>query len=185
MKLYKQEKKTEPTYKTAVLWCDFSVNGQRFRISTDTDNKTEAGKFAKGKESQAMQRKLSATSQSFARLTFIEAAAKYLLGRKLELAKSSITKETQSLVKLKEYFGPTRLNRISAEQVLAYREWRAATCGPALINMEVGVLRRILNRGKLWHSMADDVKPFKEPPHWTFTKSTRENSIAGSRCAHA
>ena len=77
MKLYKQVKKTSPAYKTAAWWADFSVNGQRFRISTDTDNKTDAGKLAKDKESQAMQGKLSATSQSFARLTFLEAAAKY------------------------------------------------------------------------------------------------------------
>ncbi len=98
------------------------------------------------------------------RLAFTEAADKYLTSRRLELQKSSITKETQSLVKLKEFFGPTRLNKISAEQILNFREWRAATCGSSLVNMEVGVLRRILKRAKLWHSMADDIKPLKEPP---------------------
>ena len=83
--------------------------------------------------------------------------------RKLELQASSLTKETQLLVKLKEYFGPMRLNRINTEQVLAFKEWRSTTCGPALVNMEIGVLRRILKRGKLWHTMADDVRPLKEP----------------------
>lgn len=164
MRLYKQVKKTSPAYKTAAWWADFSVNGQRFRLSLDTANKTEANTFAKKKEAQANEGKLTATSQSFARLTFTEAAEKYLASRKLDLQKSSITKEAQLLVRLKEYFGPTRLNRISAEQVLNYREWRAATCGPAIVNMEVGVLRRILKRAKLWHSMADDIKPLKEPP---------------------
>ncbi len=165
MKLYKQVKapKTSPEYKAASWWADFSINGQRFRISLDTSNKTEANTLAKKKEAQASDGKLTATSQSFARPTFIEAAHKYLLGRKLDLQKSSITKERQLLVKLKEYYGPTRLNRISAEQVLNYREWRASTCGPAIVNMEVGVLRRILKRGKLWHSLADDIKPLKEP----------------------
>jgi integrase len=163
VKLYKQVKKSAPGYKTAVWWADFSVNGQRFRISLDTSNKTDAGKFAKHKESEALQGKLSATSQSFARLTFTEAAEKYLASRKLELQPSSLTKEKQLLVRLKEYFGPTRLNRISAEQILNFRESRAATCGPALVNMEVGVLRRVLKRGKLWHSVADDIRPLKEP----------------------
>src|SRR6185295_12447781 len=108
--------------------------------------------------------KLSATSQSFARLAFAEAAEKYLATRKLELAKSSLDKETQLLVKLKESFATTRLNRISVEQILSYREWRARQdCGPAIINMEVGVLRRILKRAKLWHTIADDIKPLKEP----------------------
>lgn len=158
-----QVKKGSPAYKTAVWWTDFSINGQRFRIGLDTTSKNEATALAHEKIAQAKQGKLSAKSQSFARLTFNEAAEKYLTSRKLELQASSLTKEAQLLVKLKEYFGPTRLNRISAEQVLAYRESRAVTCGPALVNMEVGVLRRILKRAKLWHTMADDVRPFKEP----------------------
>ncbi len=145
-------------------WADFSVNGQRFRLSLDTTDRRNAVSAANKKLTQAEQGKLSVSSQNFARLAFKEAAEKYLLTRKLELAKSSITKETQLLVKLKEFFGPTRLNKITAEQVLNYREWRAAQdCGPAIINMETGVLRRVLKRGKLWHSMADDLKPLKEP----------------------
>jgi integrase len=154
MKLFKRSK---------TWWADFSVNGQRFRISLDTTDKRAATSTAADKLTQAKQGKLSANSQSFARLTFLEAADKYMASRKLELQKSSIVKETQLLVKLKEFFGPTRLNRISAEQVLSYREWRSATCGPSLCNMETGVLRRILKRAKLWHSMADDIKPLKEP----------------------
>ena len=163
MRIFKQVKKGSPTYKTAPWWADFSINGQRFRLSLDTANKTEANDLAKKKEAQANAGKLTATSHSFARLTFIEAADKYLLSRKLELAPASLKKEKQSLVKLKEYFGPTRINRISAEQVINYREWRAATCGPAIINQEAGVLRRILTRGKLWASLADDIRPLKEP----------------------
>lgn len=177
MKLYKQVKKTipnplnpgeeikNPAHDKAVWWADFADDsGRRWRLSTDTNNKTEAGKLAKKKEALANAGKLSVNSQSFARLTFPEAAAKYLASRKLELQPSSLTKEKQLLVKLKEFFGPTRLNRISAEQILSYRESRSETCGPATINMETGVLRRILKRAKLWHSVADDIKRLKEPP---------------------
>ncbi|MBC7932217.1 MAG: site-specific integrase [Rubrivivax sp.] len=32
-----------------------------------------------------------------------------------------------------------------------------------MLNMEIGVMRRILKRAKLWHVLADDVKPLKEP----------------------
>jgi integrase len=154
MKLYKRNK----TY-----WTDFSVNGQRYRVSLDTTNRSEATSLAHEKIAQAKQGKLSAKSQSFARLTFTEAAEKYLATRKLELQASSFKKESQLLVQPKLYFAVTRLNRISAEQMLAYREQRAATCGPALVNMETGVIRRILRRAKLWHTMADDVRPLREP----------------------
>ncbi len=146
-------------------WADFSVNGQRFRVSLETTDRRAAVGVANKKITQAEQGKLSTTSQSFARLAFGEAAEKYLATRKLELAKSSLAKETQLLVKLKEFFVTTRLNRISVEQVFSYREWRAKQdCGPAIINMEIGVLRRILKRAKLWQTMADDIKPLKEPP---------------------
>ena len=162
MKLFKRSK---------TWWADFAVNGQRFRVSLDvpatakgTRPPAEATNAAHEKLTQAKGGYLSTKSRNFARLAFTEAADKYLTSRRLELQKSSITKETQSLVKLKEFFGPTRLNKISAEQILNFREWRTATCGSSLVNMEVGVLRRILKRAKLWHSMADDIKPLKEPP---------------------
>lgn len=154
MKLYKREK---------TWWADFSVNGQRFRISLDTTDRRKAVSEADDRLVKAKQGKLSTASQSFARLAFTEAADKYLASRKLELAPASLTKETQLLVKLKEYFGLTRLNKITAEMVLGYREWRAASCGPATINAETGILRRILKRAKTWHVLADDVKPLKEP----------------------
>lgn len=154
MKLYKREN---------IWWADFSVNGQRFRLSLDTTDKRAAVASANQKLARAQQGKLSATSASFARLTFSEAAEKYLASRKLGLAKSSVIKEKQSLVKLKEHFGLSRLNKISVEAILAFREWRAETCGPAIINMEIGTLRRILKRAKLWNSVADEVTPLKEP----------------------
>jgi integrase len=173
MKLYKQvreyldKEKTikNPAYQDAVWWADFTVDGRRYRISTDTKNKTEASKTAKKKEAQANAGKLSANSQSFARLTLSEATEKYLASRKLELQASSLAKEKQLCVKLKEHFGSMRLNQIGAdsEQILAYREWRSRTAGNAIINMEMGILRRILKRAKLWHLIADDIKPLKEP----------------------
>lgn len=160
--LDKEKKIPNPEYKNLVWWCDFSVDGKRYRLSTDTTNKNDANKYAKNKEAEANAGKLSATSQSFARLTFTECADKYIASRKLELAASSLTKEKQLLVKLREFFGSTRLNRISSEQILTYREQRKG--GPAIINMEIGVLRRILKRGKCWHSIGDEVRPLKEPP---------------------
>src|SRR5207249_12318124 len=88
---------------------------------------------------------------------------------------SSQAKERQLLVKLREYFKAKRLTQITTDDVLAFREWRARApgtagqgrsqkrVGPAIINMEVGCLRRILKRAKRWHQIAEDVKPLREP----------------------
>jgi integrase len=155
MRLYKRQ---------STWWVDFSVNGQRHRVSLETTDRRKAVSTANDKLTQAKTGKLSTKSQGFARLAFIEAAERYLAGRKTEIADSSHIKETQLLVRPQEYFGVSRVNRIGADQILAYREWRADQgVGPAIINMEVGVLRRILKRAKLWHTVADEIRPLKEP----------------------
>jgi integrase len=141
----------------------FVVNGTYYRQSLGTTDWREAQALEKKKIAQAEAGHLTAKSQNFGRLPFSEAADKYLASRKLELQPSSLKKEKQLLVPLKLHFGASKLNKINAEQVLDYREWRAATCGPAIINMEVGVLRRMLKRAKAWHAIAEDVKPLREP----------------------
>ena len=66
------------------------------------------------------------------------------------------------MVKLKEYFGGHRLRTIEAEDVLAYRQWRASQgVGSSMVNMEVGVIRRMLKRAKRWSLIADDVRPLR------------------------
>jgi integrase len=81
-----------------------------------------------------------------------------------ELAPSSQQKERQLLVKPKEYFRGKRLRTIEVEDILSYRQWRTeAGVGPAIINMEVGVIRRILKRAKRWGALAEEVRPLREP----------------------
>jgi hypothetical protein len=142
----------------------FVVGGQRFRQSLGTTDWREAQAREKKLIGAAEQGQLSASSGSFARLLFQDAAMKYLDGRLPELAESSQQKERQLLVKLKEYIRGKKLRDISAEDVLGYRQWRTATgVGPSIINMEVGVVRRLLKRAKRWSVIADDIRPLKEP----------------------
>jgi integrase len=50
------------------------------------------------------------------------------------------------------------------EDVLCFREWRSQSgVGPAIINMEVGVIRRMLKRARRWHQFGADIRPLKEP----------------------
>jgi integrase len=144
-------------------WTDFSVNGQRFRMSLDTSDWREAQRVQKEKISEAQQGKLLPTSQQFSRLSFSEAADRYLEGRRLELSNRSLKKERQLLVSPRQFFGATPLNRISSESLLAYREFRAnAGRMPSYLNMEMGSIRRILKRARRWHVVADDIRPLKE-----------------------
>ena len=154
MSIYKREK----TY-----WTDFSVNGQRYRESLDTSDWRAAQSREKELIAQASAGKLAPSGQQFARLAFSEAADRYLETRKLELSTRSLKKERQLLVYPRQFFAATSLNRIDSEGLLAYRESRAKNgLKPSYLNMEMGVIRRILKRGKRWHVVSDDNRPLKE-----------------------
>src|SRR5436853_311978 len=102
-------------------------------------------------------------SSTFAKLKFGDACDKSLGQRKLELQPSTFVKEKQVTVRLCEFFQDKRLNEITADMVQEFRQWRAAAkCKNSTINGEVGFLRRLLKKARLWHRMDDDIKPLKE-----------------------
>jgi integrase len=87
-----------------------------------------------------------------------------MTARKLELAPTSRAKEKQLLVQLRSYFKQDPLKAITSERIIEYRAWRAdQDVGPATLNAELGILRRILKRVHLWTRVADDIRPLKEP----------------------
>jgi len=144
-------------------WTDFSVNGARFRQSLRTTDWREAEAEEKEKIAQATASKLAPSSQQFASLAFTKATERYLDSRKLELSQRSLKKERQLLVGPSCFFGATPLRRLTTENLLAYREWRTKNgAGPVYVNMEMGVMRRILKRAKRWHLLAEDIRPLKE-----------------------
>ena len=146
-----------------IWWTDFSVNGVRYRQSLDTTDWREAQSNEKVLIADASTGKLAPVSKQFARLAFTEAADRYLDGRRLELAEQSYAKEQYLLVAPRKFFGATSLAQIAAEDLINYRGERAKQgVTSTSINMEVGVLRRILKRAKRWHLPADDLKPLKE-----------------------
>jgi integrase len=158
--------------------CHFVVNGQRFRQSLETTDWREAQAKEKDLIAQASEGKLHQTSTSLARQPFGLAADDYVTARKLELVPASQAKEKQLLVQLRAYFKQEPLKAITAKRITEYRAWRASQTrevkagetvrqvlcvGPATLNAELGILRRILKRARLWARVADDIRPLKEP----------------------
>ena len=156
------------------FWADFSVNGVRYRIPLK-DSKgrkipadgehAEIAARAEEREIQKAERgEIGPQKRSSGRLPLTRAAEEYLVSRRMELAPSSLVKETELTIALKKYFGVRRLSAIKAKDVLVYREWRnSAGVGPAYINMEIGCLRRILKKAGLWHIIGEGIKPLREP----------------------
>ena len=156
----------------------FVIDGQRFRQSLGTTDWREAQSRYKKLVAEASEGKVTTASISLARQPFDQAADDYEAARKQELASASQAKEKQLLVQLKIYFKQDLLKSITAKRIGEYRAWRAAQTkevklegksevmrcvGPATLNAELGILRRILKRARLWARVADDVRPLKEP----------------------
>ena len=142
----------------------FFVNGQRFRQSLETSDWREAQAKEKELIGQATEGKLTQTSTMLARQPFGHAADDYVTARKLELALASQAKEKQLLVQLRIFFAQVPLKAITAKRITEYRAWRAEQgVGPATLNAELGILRRIMKRARVWARVADDIRPLREP----------------------
>ncbi len=97
-------------------------------------------------------------------MAFGEAADRSLDGRRLDLSLASRKKEKQLLAQPRYFFGAQVLQRITTENLIAFREWRVkAGVGPAIINMEMGAIRRMLKKAKRWHLVGAEIKPLREP----------------------
>jgi integrase len=65
---------------------------------------------------------------------------------------------------VKRHLGTFILGSLTAESIVSYVQRRKAErIGNRTVNIEVGVLRRILKQFKLWHYMGDGYKPLPEP----------------------
>jgi integrase len=138
----------------------FFVDGQRFRQSLETSDWREAQQKEKTLIAQASQGKLAPLSQQFSKLSFKDAADKNLAERVAHLAPRSVQTERERLKPLCSVFGPVKVHRITVETVRTYVADRKATnVANKTINLELGVLRGVLKRAKLWHHFSDEIKP--------------------------
>jgi len=64
---------------------------------------------------------------------------------------------------LRDYFGLLPIARIDVDSILAYvRQRKAKGLSNTTVNMELGILRRILKRAKRWHFVEDEVPRLPE-----------------------
>ncbi len=138
----------------------FFVDGQRFRQSLETSDWREAQKKEKELIARASQGKLAPLSQQFSKLPFKEAGEKNLAERSAHLAPRSVQTERERLKPLCSVFGLVKVNRITVEMLRTYvADRNAANVANKTINLELGVLRGVMKRARLWHQFSDEIKP--------------------------
>jgi len=152
-------------YKRGGRWhMDVMIHGVRYREGLDTTDRREALTLEKKRVAEILAGKAASKSgREFARKPFSEAAKLYLEERKPHVAERTQQFEKERLRPLERHFGENPLLRIKAEHISAYQRVRLAQgISGRTINMEVGVLRRMLKRAKVWAAVDEDVKAFPE-----------------------
>src|SRR5579872_2575751 len=151
-------------YKRGLHWhMDSTVNGIRYREALNTTDGREARNLERKRVAEILAgKRASTTGRDFGRKPFGEAAKVYLEERTPHVAPRTIQFERERLKPLAAHFGTQPLIRIKAEDIGAYQRERLKAVAPRTVNMEVGVLRRLLKRAKVWTVVMEDVKMLPE-----------------------
>lgn len=177
-------------YKRGEKWhMDATVSGVRYREALDTTDKREALALEKKRIGEIQNgKRASISGREFARLPFDKAADKFLESRKDHVAVRTAQLDRERLRPLRSFFGEKPLIRIHAEHITSYQQARLngqisfgnkpSICVAArTVNMEVGVLRQVLNRAKLWRVVEEDVKMLPEKKGVVGRVLTKEQKI--------
>ena len=101
--------------------------------------------------------------KEFGRKPFGAAADVFLQERKAHVSERTHQLERNLLSPLRRHFGEKPPGRINANDIAAYQRSRRETgISGRTLNMEIGVLRQLMKRAKVWSRVAEDVKRDKE-----------------------
>ena len=149
-------------------WTQVMIHGVRIRrplcppgSSRATTKWQEAIQREKDLIRAAMEGKLGAHS---APTRLFDACAKFLTAKEATAnTKRAVEFDRERLEVVKHHFGDVKLSAISRESIEGFQaKRRLEGASNRTVNMDVGVLRRVLKRFKHWHRLEDDVKMLTE-----------------------
>jgi integrase len=169
-----------------IYWCDFTVNGERYRISLETTVRREATNGERGKIKKAENGLLAATLSESARATFAEAIDAWLewrrsgIGRKKPLSAQSLKTEKERGSVVKKFLGSLPVKKIQAGTLHEYIASRRANVSAGTVNRELDVIRGVLKQAKRWSLMGGEVRnlPPGETTGRAFTPEEKSNLLA-------
>jgi integrase len=142
-------------------WTDFTVNGRRYRKRLGTTNLRVATRRERELIEKAGHGRLPVDEQGPKRLS--EAIDAYLAAKRIRCSARTIELEEERLSIVKKYFGDVPLSAITAATIADFQRTRHDG-GKAnrTINMDVGVLSRVLKFCGRWRVLADHVHNLPE-----------------------
>jgi integrase len=142
-------------------WTDFTVNGRRYRKRLGTTNLRVATRRERELIEEAGHGRLPADEQGPKRLS--DAIEAYLAAKRIRCSPRTIELEEERLSIVKKHFGDVPLSAITATTIADFQHARHdAGIANRTINMDVGVLSRVLKFCGRWRALADHVKNLPE-----------------------
>jgi integrase len=145
-------------------WTDFTVAGQRYRKRLGTTNLRKAKNLERHLMESAGRGLLSTKEQGPKRLS--EAIEIYLESKRMRCSPRTLEFEEERLTLVKRHFGDVPLSAISATAIADFQRTRHnAGIANRTINMDVGVLSRVLKSCGGWRALAEHVRNLPERQH--------------------
>jgi integrase len=139
-------------------WYKFRFGGQTIRESAKTESKVVAKQGEKSRRRE-LEDGFNGISKSQRAQLFTLAANSWLEAKKAHLSPRSVVIEQLNLKHLRPVFGGMLLCDITGDDVAKYQSTRKHEgAAPKTINLELGTLRAILRKNRLWARIQPDVQ---------------------------
>jgi integrase len=144
-----------------IWWYKFNFAGQEIRESSKSGSRTVA-KDAERVRRRELELGFNGVSKVERAQLFVVAAEAYIRAKTPHLAHRSVSIERANLAHLIPIFGKMLVTDIRADFIAAYQAQRLKEgSAPKTINLEIGTLRAILRRQRLWANLQPDVRMLK------------------------
>lgn len=141
-----------------VWWFKFKFAGQMIRESSKSGNKNIAKDAERARRRELEQGYNGLSKQQRAQMFSVIAEA-WIETKTAYLSPRSVTIEKLNLKHLRPIFGAMLLCDITPDSIAAYQRARLREkAAPKTINLEVGTLRAILRKHRVWANIQPDVK---------------------------
>lgn len=139
-------------------WYKFKFAGQSIRESAKSRSKTVASDAERARRRE-LEEGFNGISKPQRAQLFNVTAESWLDAKKAHLSPRSVTIEELNFKHLKPVFGGMLICDISADDIASYQLRRLREkAAPKTINLEVGTLRAILRKHRLWANIQPDVQ---------------------------
>jgi integrase len=143
-------------------WYEFTFRGIRIRESSNSSNKDVCGRMERERR-RSLELNIGGLAELSQPRKFLDAVNTFLLEQEPHWAPKTRIIHANSLVHLAPHFGKLTLPEIRVELISRYQRARLKEhASNRSVNIEVGLLRLVLRKAKLWSNIQDDVHMLKE-----------------------